>query len=106
MTPPPRRPSREPGARPPWPPWLRSRSRAGHRAPATTATTSARAGWTPTANGCDTRNDVLARDLSNETFKPGTRNCVVLTGTLADPYSGRSIAFQRGQGTSDDVQID
>src|SRR3954467_2407857 len=64
-------------------------------------------GWVDTdRNGCDTRNDVLARDLSNETFKPGTRNCVVLTGTLADPYSGRSIAFQRGQGTSDDVQID
>src|SRR3954462_9713629 len=64
-------------------------------------------GWVDTdRNGCDTRNDVLARDLSNETFKPGTRNCVVLRGTLADPYSGRSIAFQRGQGTSDDVQID
>jgi hypothetical protein len=30
----------------------------------------------------------------------------VLTGNLADPYSGRAIAFQRGQGTSDDVQID
>ena len=40
-------------------------------------------------NGCDTRNDILARDLTGETFKPGTHNCVVLTGTLADPYSGR-----------------
>src|SRR5688500_4915066 len=36
-------------------------------------------------NGCATRNDILARDLTNESFKPGTRNCVVLTGTLADP---------------------
>jgi pyruvate/2-oxoglutarate dehydrogenase complex dihydrolipoamide acyltransferase (E2) component len=64
-------------------------------------------GWVDTdRNGCDTRNDVLARDLTGETFKAGTRNCVVLTGALADPYSGRSIAFQRGQGTSDDVQID
>jgi hypothetical protein len=64
-------------------------------------------GWVDTDhNGCDTRNDVLARDLADETFKPGTRNCVVLTGNLADPYSGRAIAFQRGQGTSDDVQID
>jgi hypothetical protein len=53
-------------------------------------------------NGCDTRNDVLARDLTGET----TRNCVVLTGTLADPYSGRTIEFRRGQDTSDDVQID
>jgi hypothetical protein len=30
----------------------------------------------------------------------------VLTGSLADPYSGKAIAFQRGQDTSDDVQID
>ena len=57
-------------------------------------------------NGCDTRNDILARDLTGETFKAGTRNCVVLTGSLADPYSGRAISFQRGQGTSDAVQID
>jgi hypothetical protein len=35
-------------------------------------------------NGCDTRNDILARDLEGETFKPGTQNCVVATGTLAD----------------------
>jgi hypothetical protein len=63
--------------------------------------------WADTdRNGCDQRNDVLARDLADETFKPGTRNCVVLTGTLADPYTGREIAFRRGQGTSDDVQID
>jgi hypothetical protein len=65
------------------------------------------AGWVDTdRNGCDTRNDVLARDLTGETFKPGTRDCVVLTGTLADPYSGRTIAFERGQGTSEAVQID
>lgn len=64
-------------------------------------------GWVDTdRNGCDTRNDVLARDLTDETFKPGTRDCVVLTGTLADPYSGATIAFRRGQDTSDDVQID
>lgn len=57
-------------------------------------------------NGCDTSNDILARDLTDETFKPGTHDCVVLTGTLADPYSGRTIAFQRGQDTSSAVQID
>jgi hypothetical protein len=63
--------------------------------------------WVDTdRNGCDTRNDILARDLTGETFKPGTRDCVVLTGQLADPYSGRAIAFQRGQDTSDAVQID
>ncbi|MGK5113074.1 GmrSD restriction endonuclease domain-containing protein [Geodermatophilus sp. CPCC 205506] len=65
------------------------------------------AGWVDTdRNGCDTRNDVLARDLTGETFRPGTRNCVVLSGTLADPYSGRTIEFRRGEGTSEQVQID
>lgn len=64
-------------------------------------------GWVDTdRNGCDTRNDVLARDLGGETFKAGTHDCVVLTGTLADPYSGTSITFVRGQGTSELVQVD
>lgn len=57
-------------------------------------------------NGCDQRNDVLARDLVGETFKPGTRDCVVLTGRLPDPYTGSEISFTRGQDTSDAVQID
>jgi hypothetical protein len=64
-------------------------------------------GWTDTDhNGCDTRNDILARDLTGETVEAGTHNCVVLTGRLADPYSGRAIAFQRGLRTSNAVQID
>ncbi|MEU6712541.1 HNH endonuclease family protein [Nonomuraea sp. NPDC046802] len=57
-------------------------------------------------NGCDTRNDILKRDLENETFKPGSRDCIVLTGTLNDPYSGKTIQFKRGQNTSTAVQID
>ena len=57
-------------------------------------------------NGCDTRNDILRRDLTTITVRPGTRDCVVLTGSLADPYTGRTIAFTRGERTSDDVQID
>lgn len=57
-------------------------------------------------NGCDTRNDILARDLEGETFKPGTHNCVVATGTLADKYTGKTINFVRGTDTSSDVQID
>lgn len=57
-------------------------------------------------NGCDTRNDILKRDLRQETFKPGTHDCVVLTGVLDDPYSGKTIKFKRGQDTSSDVQID
>jgi hypothetical protein len=57
-------------------------------------------------NGCDTRNDILARDLTGETFKPGTRDCVVATGTLADKYTGKTIRFVRGADTSSAVQID
>ena len=57
-------------------------------------------------NGCDQRNDVLGRDLTGVAYKAGTHDCVVLTGTLADPYSGTSIAFTRGQTTSSAVQID
>lgn len=57
-------------------------------------------------NGCDTRNDILARDLTGETFKPGTNNCVVATGKLADKYTGTTINFVHGQDTSSDIQID
>jgi len=57
-------------------------------------------------NGCDTRNDILARDLTGETFKPGTRDCVVATGTLADKYTGTTIRFVRGADSSSAVQID
>jgi hypothetical protein len=56
-------------------------------------------------NGCDTRNDLLKRDLTGETFKPGTKDCVVLTGTLADNYTGKTINFTRGADSSA-VQID
>jgi hypothetical protein len=57
-------------------------------------------------NGCDTRNDILRRDLDDITIKPGTNGCVVLTGTLADPFTGTQIPFTRGVGTSNAVQID
>jgi hypothetical protein len=57
-------------------------------------------------NGCDTRNDILKRDLTSITFKAKTRNCVVLFGTLLDRYSGESINFLRGNITSMEVQID
>ena len=57
-------------------------------------------------NGCDTRNEILPRDLARPTFKPGTRDCVVLTGTLAEPYTGTTIQFQRGDKSSALVQID
>jgi hypothetical protein len=53
-------------------------------------------------NGCDTRNDVLARDLTGETFRRG--GCVVLTGTLVDPYTGRRIGFTKAAAAA--VQVD
>ncbi|QAY71871.1 DUF1524 domain-containing protein [Xylanimonas protaetiae] len=56
-------------------------------------------------NGCDTRNDILKRDLVDESFKAGTQGCVVLAGTFADPYSGETIEFERGEKSSL-VQID
>lgn len=57
-------------------------------------------------NGCDTRNDILRRDLSDLSVRPGTNGCVALSGTLHDPYTGRDIPFVRGRDTSADVQID
>jgi hypothetical protein len=57
-------------------------------------------------NGCDTRNDVLRADLTAVTVKPGTNGCVVLSGTLSDPYTGRVIQFARGYRTSELVPID
>jgi len=61
--------------------------------------------WQDTdGNGCDQRNDVLARDLTATTLKASS--CEVLTGTLADPYGGTTIAFVRGVETSSAVQID
>lgn len=53
-------------------------------------------------NGCDTRNDVLRRDLTGIT----ATGCRVLAGTLHDPYTRAVIRFQRGQRTSTAVQID
>ncbi len=57
-------------------------------------------------NGCDTRNDMLKRDLTNVEFKVKTRDCVVLSGVLFDRYSGETINFVRGNVTSMEVQID
>lgn len=54
-------------------------------------------------NGCDTRNDILARDLDTEA-KSGP--CKVTSGTLLDPYTGKTIDFMSGNTTSLVVQID
>ncbi|APA97215.1 hypothetical protein NS506_03159 [Nocardia seriolae] len=57
-------------------------------------------------NGCDTRNDILGRDLADPAFQADTNHCVVLSGTLADPYTGQTIDFVRGKSTSNAIQID
>jgi len=57
-------------------------------------------------NGCDTRNDILYRDLTSIEYKDGTKECVVQSGILIDPYSGEKISFMRGVATSSEVQID
>ena len=52
-------------------------------------------------NGCDTRNDVLRRDLTTITLKAGTRGCIVLAGTLSDPYAGETYDFDRSANSVD-----
>ena len=52
-------------------------------------------------NGCDTRNDILQRDLDEISIRNGTRGCLVESGRLVSPYSGETINFHRG-----DNQVD
>ena len=48
-------------------------------------------------NGCDTRNDILDRDLVDKTYV-SIKRCphAVATGTLHDPYTNATVAFVRG----------
>ncbi|TLG04757.1 HNH endonuclease [Nocardia cyriacigeorgica] len=55
-------------------------------------------------DGCDTRNNVLARQLTDIAFRPGTRDCVVVSGTLADPYTGTRVPFRKSD--AQDVPVD
>jgi hypothetical protein len=57
-------------------------------------------------NGCDTRNDILRRDLVDITYRADDPTCTVATGVLHDPYTAKTIQFVRGTGTSTEVQID
>ncbi|MEU6482805.1 HNH endonuclease family protein [Streptomyces sp. NPDC046887] len=54
-------------------------------------------------NGCDTRNDLLKRDGQKVTFRSGS-DCVVMSLTLADPYTGKDIAWKKADAA--EVQID
>lgn len=56
-------------------------------------------------NGCDTRNDILRRDLAGARFTDGSR-CRIGTGSFLEPYTGRTVVFQRGAASSKAVQID
>jgi hypothetical protein len=55
-------------------------------------------------NGCNTRDDILRRDLIDLQVRPGT--CFAQSGVLHDPYTGATIDFVRGPDTSPAVQID
>lgn len=54
-------------------------------------------------NGCDTRNDVLARDGEDLRFRSGS-DCVVVSMTLDDPYTGTTLEWRKQQAA--EVQID
>ncbi|CPW92602.1 HNH endonuclease family protein [Mycobacteroides abscessus] len=54
-------------------------------------------------NGCGTRDDILQRDLTGITL---SGSCKVMSGTLADPYTGQIMSFVYGKKTSALVQID
>lgn len=56
-------------------------------------------------NGCDTRNDILRRDLESLTVKPDTMGCVAQSGWLDDPFSGERLWFKR-PGASKHIHID
>jgi hypothetical protein len=58
-------------------------------------------------NGCDTRNDILNRDLADKTYV-AIKRCptAVATGTLHDPYTNADVAFVRGNQVGASVQID
>lgn len=55
-------------------------------------------------DGCDTRNDVLAVALREVVFRPGSGNCIVVSGELDDPYTGAHIPFRRADAAA--VHID
>ncbi|WP_193746359.1 GmrSD restriction endonuclease domain-containing protein [Demequina aestuarii] len=58
-------------------------------------------GWVDVdRNGCDTRNDMLRLRLTDRVM---SGECVVLEGSLADPFTGRTLRFVRGGESEVDV---
>ena len=52
-------------------------------------------------DGCDSRNEILKRDLTQIVFKTGTRDCKVISGQLYDPFSGKTLIFSSSKSTVD-----
>jgi hypothetical protein len=52
-------------------------------------------------NGCRTRDDVLTRDLTDREYRS---RCVVVAGTLLDPYTHQRLVFRKADAAQ--VQID
>ncbi|PNI09848.1 HNH endonuclease [Arthrobacter sp. AFG7.2] len=56
-------------------------------------------------NGCDTRNDILRRDLAEVVFMEGSV-CRIAAGRFHEPYTARFVDFRRGSESSRAVQVD
>ncbi|MGB3772367.1 MAG: HNH endonuclease family protein [Rhodococcus sp. (in: high G+C Gram-positive bacteria)] len=55
-------------------------------------------------DGCGTRDNVLQLALTDVQFRPGTNDCVVVAGSLNDPFTGSVVPFTKQD--AGDVQID
>lgn len=56
-------------------------------------------------NGCDTRNDILRRDLKELRYVIGSL-CLIQAGTMHEPYTGHDLTFTRGGQSSAALPID
>lgn len=56
-------------------------------------------------NGCDTRQDLLVREIDNPVMR-SDGSCVVDSGEYVEPYFGTKETFTRGEPTMDQDEID
>lgn len=54
-------------------------------------------------NGCGQRDDILTRDLVEAAVRLGSA-CVIVSGTLTDPWSGEVVLFAKAEAS--EVQVD
>ena len=72
------------------------------RAPKTGYSRAAFTHWSDlNRDGCDSRNEILKRDLTQIIFKTGTRDCKGISGQLLDPLSGKTLIFSSSKSTVD-----